>query len=504
MPTSVVRHTLRPFGKSSAGQDQDTHVVSKPQVDPLIGKILDHRFKIVELLGKGSMGRVYKATQAPLNRIVAVKILEESPSGQRDSKFRQRFLVEASLTAKLHHPNTVTVIDGGVSAEGIYYLAMEYLPGETLEQVLRKHGALPWRRVIPIFEQVARSVREAHQLGLVHRDLKPANIMLLKADEVTDVVKVLDFGLVKGFVEGHEFSKLELTKQGALVGSPTYMSPEQAQSKKSDPRTDIYALGVVIFEALSGTPPFDSTHPIEVLMQHVKKPVPALSAPGSTSPLPETLKSLVVKCLAKAPEDRFQSIDELLAALRDVTEGERKDRSASSPVVAAPVMNPVSVPAPAPRFALGIRGFTAMLAIFALCLGGLSAALITQRRKKLEAPLPAPPVAATAPSAITFHVDSEPHQAEVFEGETRLGVTPLNFTRTPNGDGKARLELTLKHQGYLPAQVVAGGVGSRVEVHTLLQPEPAPVAEPSTETPAAAKRNAKPEMPEVDEVKRTR
>src|SRR4051812_40528116 len=168
------------------GEENVTGTLTTPGVDTLIGIVLDGRFKIIEPIGSGGMGKVYKAVQAPLNRAVALKVLDYNYGPGREHTFRQRFLVEAAMTAKLNHPNTVTVIDYGCTPEGIFWIAMELLEGDTLEHLVRKGGPLPWRRVLTIGQQVARSLREAHGLGVVHRDLKPANVMLLSADEDHD------------------------------------------------------------------------------------------------------------------------------------------------------------------------------------------------------------------------------------------------------------------------------------------------------------------------------
>ena len=167
--------------------------------DPLIGRVLNDRFRILAPLGSGGMGKVYKAVQTPLDRVVALKILNPNFPAEKDPAFKRRFFLEASLTSKLRHPNTVTVIDYGQTEDGIYFIAMEYMEGQTLAEVLAHEKTLPWRRVLDIAQQICRSLREAHKLGVIHRDLKPANVMLLnEADH--DVVKVLDFGLVKSFL----------------------------------------------------------------------------------------------------------------------------------------------------------------------------------------------------------------------------------------------------------------------------------------------------------------
>ncbi|WP_157601357.1 serine/threonine protein kinase, partial [Stigmatella aurantiaca] len=154
-----------------------------PMVDPLLGRVLNERFKIVEALGAGGMGRVYKAIQSPLDRMVALKILNPQYGQDKDPGFQRRFFLEANVTAKLRHPNTITIIDYGKTDDGIYYIAMEYLEGLTLSQLLTQTGPLPWPRALSIAQQIARSLREAHKVGLIHRDLKPANVMILNQEK---------------------------------------------------------------------------------------------------------------------------------------------------------------------------------------------------------------------------------------------------------------------------------------------------------------------------------
>jgi serine/threonine-protein kinase len=206
--------------------------------DPLIGRILNDRFRILSPLGSGGMGKVYKAVQTPLDRVVALKILNPNFPAEKDPAFKRRFFLEASLTSKLRHPNTVTVIDYGQTEDGIYFIAMEYMEGQTLAEVLAHDKTLPWRRVLDIAQQICRSLREAHKLGVIHRDLKPANVMLLnEADH--DMVKVLDFGLVKSFLAADGAAgDPEVTQNGVFLGSPQYMAPEQARNV-ADPRSDV-------------------------------------------------------------------------------------------------------------------------------------------------------------------------------------------------------------------------------------------------------------------------
>ena len=238
--------------------------------DPLIGRVLNDRFRILSPLGSGGMGKVYKAVQTPLDRVVALKILNPNFPAEKDPAFKRRFFLEASLTSKLRHPNTVTVIDYGQTEDGIYFIAMEYMEGQTLAEVLAQEKTLPWRRVLDIAQQICRSLREAHKLGVIHRDLKPANVMLLnEADH--DMVKVLDFGLVKSFlVTDGQSGDPEVTQNGVFLGSPQYMAPEQARNV-ADPRSDVYSLGILVYQMLSGRPPFQGKDYLEVIFQHMKE-----------------------------------------------------------------------------------------------------------------------------------------------------------------------------------------------------------------------------------------
>ncbi len=282
-------------------------------VEPLWKKVLNDRFTILEPIGMGGMGKVYKAIQAPLDRIVAVKVL--TPNGVADPEFRQRFFLEASLTSKLRHPNTVTVIDYGETSDGIFYLAMEYLDGQPLSQVLAQSGPLPWTRCLQICQQICRSLREAHKLGIVHRDLKPANVMLLTEDRDQDLVKVLDFGLVKSFLRESDASDSEITNPGMLLGSPKYMAPEQLRNQ-ADPRSDVYALGSVLYEMLSGQPVFSAKDAIDVMFKHMNEPPAPLRQVRPDIEVPKEVEALVMKCLEKQPAWRFQSMDDVLEAMR--------------------------------------------------------------------------------------------------------------------------------------------------------------------------------------------
>ncbi|MBF5042207.1 protein kinase [Aggregicoccus sp. 17bor-14] len=287
--------------------------------DPLIGRVLNDRFRIIEVLGSGGMGRVYKAMQAPLDRLVALKVLNASYAGSTDPGFQKRFFLEASVTSKLRHPNTITVIDYGKTDDGIFFIAMEYLEGKTLAQVLTQLGPQPWGRALSIGMQIARSLREAHKVGLIHRDLKPANVMVINQEEAdTDLIKVLDFGLVKSFTPDAAVktpSDTELTQNGVILGSPQYMAPEQARNI-SDPRSDVYSLGVLLYQTLTGRPPFQAAQSIDVIIKHLNEPPPPFSSVWPNHAIPQEVEALVMKCLEKRPDQRFQSMEEVLEGMK--------------------------------------------------------------------------------------------------------------------------------------------------------------------------------------------
>ncbi len=280
--------------------------------DPLIGRVINDRFRILSLIARGGMGRVYRAEQAPLGREVALKVLNPNYSGDADPEFHKRFFLEASTCSKLTHPNTVTIFDYGRTDDDVYYIAMELLEGRTLHRALRDEGPFAPGRAMHIARQVCRSLREAHGLGVIHRDLKPANVYLVKHGDESDFVKVLDFGLVKHLGDTGE----DLTQTGLFMGSPKYMSPEQIRGEKVDGRADIYALGVILYEMLTGKVPFDRPNSVNILMAHVHEAPPSFRETNPHVLVTPDLERLVLEAMAKRPEDRFASMDEMLAALK--------------------------------------------------------------------------------------------------------------------------------------------------------------------------------------------
>ena len=284
--------------------------------DPLIGRdLLNGQFQIVRKIGTGGMGAVYEASQPSMNSKVAVKILHAKLANRKD--LVSRFHREAAAMSHLRHPNTVKVLlYGEDEKDGLLYIVMEYLDGKNLNQTVRADGPLPVERAIPILVASCHALQEAHEQGIVHRDLKPENIFLCNQVGTKDYVKVLDFGLAKVTEREMRPGSMILTQEGMVFGTPEFMSPEQAQGKTLDARSDIYSLAVILYEVLTGKLPFEAKSPMEFIQLHVQKePIPlSKRVPGKT--FPEALDAAIAKALAKAREDRFQSATEFAAALQ--------------------------------------------------------------------------------------------------------------------------------------------------------------------------------------------
>lgn len=291
-------------------------------IDPLIGKVIDNRYKIQSLIARGGMAKVYRAIQLHLNRVVAIKVLDPKHVGADEPEFQKRFELEAQMTSKLNHPNTVTIHDYGFNQQKhFYYFVMEYIKGKTLRRAMKEEGVFTIERTLHIAQQVARSVRQAHSVGIIHRDLKPSNILLTTHDNDPNYVKVVDFGLLKLKKE----SKFEgETTEATLMGSPRYMSPEQIRRTPIDHRSDIYSLGVNVYQMLAGKPPFTGSSAVQILMGHLNRPVPPLKKINPTVDVPPEVEKFTMKCLKKKPDERYQNMDEVIEAIDNLKEMSKK------------------------------------------------------------------------------------------------------------------------------------------------------------------------------------
>jgi len=280
--------------------------------DPIIGSTIAGRFEVLEFIARGGMGSVYRGRQLPLGRACAIKVLHPTLQGDERMDFHHRFFLEASTSAKLSHPNTVTVFDYGKAEGDLYYMAMEYLEGRTLREAIKQDAPFREERVLHVARQICRSLREAHGMGVIHRDLKPANIFLVQHGDEADMVKVLDFGLVKNVNDTDQ----QQTQAGICMGSPKYMAPEQVTGARVDARTDVYALGILMYEMLTGRVPFDRGNRMTTIMAQVTEEVPPMRTVKPELALSADLERVVMRCLAKLPDERYKSMDDVLTALK--------------------------------------------------------------------------------------------------------------------------------------------------------------------------------------------
>jgi len=272
-------------------------------MDHYIGKLLDNRYEILEVVGTGGMARVYKARDHRLNRLVAIKILREDLA--QDAEFRRRFHDESQAVAMLSHPNIVAIYDVSRSSE-LEYIVMELIDGITLKQYMHRKGApLNWREALHFIIQITKALGHAHSRGIIHRDIKPHNVMVLRDGSV----KVADFGIARVSSGGHS----TLTQEA--LGSVHYISPEQARGSHIDARSDLYSAGVVLYEMITGRLPFEGDNPVSVAIQHINA-IPL--SPRELDPsIPEALEAITMKAMAPDPDDRYLSADEMLTDLEE-------------------------------------------------------------------------------------------------------------------------------------------------------------------------------------------
>ena len=268
----------------------------------LIGKIIGNRYEILEEAGNGGMATVFKAKDHVLNRYVAVKVLKDEYT--TDSDFIKRFNTEAQSAAGLSHANIVSIYDVGYEEENnLYYIVMELVKGKTLKQIIKKDGVIPWKWAVNIAMQIASALEEAHKNGIVHRDIKPHNIIITE----DGVAKVTDFGIAKAV------SNSTITAFGTTIGSVHYFSPEQAKGSITDAKSDLYSLGVVMYEMLTGRVPFDADTPVSVALKHMQEePEEPIEINEN---IPNAINKIVVKAMKKDPGERYQSATEMLKDL---------------------------------------------------------------------------------------------------------------------------------------------------------------------------------------------
>ena len=400
--------------------------------DPWIGRVIDDQFRVERSLGEGGMGSVYLAHQIDMDRTVVIKVIVSNLSHRQD--VTARFRREARTLAKLRHPNIVQVYLSGESDDGALYLIMEYVPGNTLGSELKRGTPMAEGRLRHIAEQMAAGLAAAHEAGVVHRDLKPANVMLTHHTGNPDHVVLLDFGIAKLLESTGD--QTQITQTGGIMGTPAYMSPEQIEGRPIDGRSDIYSLGVMLYELATGTNPFAGNTPMECFFRHLQKPVtpPRQDYPHlNVSP---QMEAVIGRCLEKHPEGRFATATELLHALRS---NEIVVSAPPSPVASAPAPMPVSGPMhthPPPPFTptptyqtrpTGVSRFLVIsvisaIAVFGLVIGVTLSLLLTRDSDDESTP------------------DGEQHTAES-HGETDTDKEPTEADKEPTSAGPEHLVL---------------------------------------------------------------
>jgi eukaryotic-like serine/threonine-protein kinase len=540
--------------RPSAGPISERAPVSQSPAagsDSLIGRTIDGRYQVLELLGEGGMGVVYRCRRRIFDNEVAVKILRSDFA--KHTEATERFVTEAKAASSIGHPHIVSVLDFGELADGSVYFAMEYVQGKTLGELIESGELRGSPRIARIGRQIAEGLGAAHEIGIVHRDLKPENVLVTQND-AGDFVKILDFGIAK--VVG---AQNKITRAGAIFGTPHYMSPEQCRGSAVENRSDIYSLGVILYELATGRPPFDSENPLGILSQHLNvKPVPPSEAPG-VLPLPPGLEAVILACLAKEPHDRPAAMSDIAAALAEVEKGELdhappidvslgssvppppsepREAAPSAPFLLArrslvdaprasaqpsqdePSPSVPRSPAPATLTAIvddaelqafrraqrGRRwpfaaGAVVLLGLAALATNGvwlpgpalMPEAVQAARPMVLADHLPAlPPQPEKQPATQAVALVLSPIDAQVYRGKELLGTMPVSVGVEP---GK-KVRLTVKRDGFWSRKVVLDGTKSKVLVR--LAPIPGqrpklPVPKPGAEPAAGGQPDEGPE-----------
>ncbi|MBI2810721.1 MAG: serine/threonine protein kinase [Candidatus Melainabacteria bacterium] len=294
---------------------KDGTTLTELQRDNLVGTLFVDKYEMLDIIGGGGMGVVYRAKHCLMNRIVAIKVLHRHAATNGDAL--KRFQVESQAASALSMPNILTVYDFGLSSAGQPYMVMDYLDGKSLDDIINSEGSVPLSRAIDIFIQICNAMEHAHAKGIIHRDIKPSNVVLVNWEGQPDFVKIVDFGIAK-LLNQSDSNSGNLTRTGEVFGSPMYMSPEQWKGQKLDCRTDIYSLGAVMYRCLVGRPLFDCPDVVQLMYKQVTELPESFASMGVL--LPAQIEQIVFRSLAKDPSQRFQSMKELMEALSQFKE----------------------------------------------------------------------------------------------------------------------------------------------------------------------------------------
>src|SRR6266852_6100446 len=333
--------------------------ISDLPIDPLLGRVFEGKYRLDETLGSGGMGTVYRATHLLIDRPVALKVLSQRFVG--DQTAQQRFRREARAAGRMQHPNAVTVTDFGATDDGYLYIVMELLEGRTLRDLLAHEAPLDQARAVSFMLQTCAAVGAAHEAGLIHRDLKPANIFIEQRPNLPAIAKVLDFGVAKFVVEEHDDDYNTLTQVGAIIGTPRYMSPEQCSGAAPlTPASDVYSLGIILYEMLTGAVPFSAETPLAVALKQVSEPPRPINE--IVPAIPRELETVVLHALAKQAGDRPPDANgfrrELHATAEDL--GLEHSDSTVAPTMAA--LRHAGTQSPSGRLVIGLATLRQVLA----------------------------------------------------------------------------------------------------------------------------------------------
>lgn len=467
-----------------------------PPSDPLLGIILGKRYMVDAILGQGGMGVVYRGHHVVLNKTVAIKVLRAEYS--RDSELMERFINEAKAASAIGNAHIIDVTDVGRLKDRSTYMVMEYLQGNDLYDVIDGHP-LPVDKILHISRQMALGMEAAHKMGIVHRDLKPDNIFLVTRGSEQDFVKILDFGIAKFS------SDSKLTRPGEVFGTPHYMSPEQAGGHPVDQRSDIYAMGVIMYEMASGKVPFDGDTPLAILQQHLtKSPQPLRISEETRLNIPEDLEKIIFKCLEKHPQNRYQNMGELYADLNALKQG------------IAP-SEPPRVPFKPPwRIIGGVSGLLAMGGLGWYFLrdesspDGISSPPATSPEPSAESSIVSPPNTTEnqeTPNASPLNIEDlpkeppptqeviitvEPINAHIYIDGKDFGTSPVSIQLNDN----EKVEVKINKKGYVSKTLTLDGAKPKVSVK--LKPlfrQTAPSSAPRPSPPKPSSPRLQPTSP---------
>ncbi len=452
--------------------------------DPLRGTLVGGKYRLVERVGQGGMGTVYRAVQTGLNRAVAVKILKRELNIEPDTV--ARFHREANAMSLLTHPNTVRVYDFGQTEDGLFYLVMELLEGELITERMAREAPLDVLDALRTTQQILRSLAEAHKKAIVHRDLKPDNVFVARvAGHPEPVIKVLDFGIAKVVAPDRRVDQFE-TQAGTVFGTPRYMSPEQAQGAALDGRSDLYSVGTLLYQMLTGRAPFTDDDAVVVMAKHIREMPVAPNVAAPERPIPKSLNDVVMRALVKDPASRFQEASEFELALEgcvpEVISAQARVLTGRWSHGPSPRSRALYIACALALFGVGYFGVRVYAKLHNPEGEQLSSApiapneapvVLSARSSESAAPEQGPPAptpeianataeeapreAAPAPEAptaeraaaraVAIAVRSSPQRAAVYRDGKRLGETPLNVRLKPE---ERAVRVELRHAGYKP------------------------------------------------------